>query len=159
VSAKKSKRGKQTYGEGDWFAVPLKSGGFAAGLIARASKRGRVLVAYFFGPRRKVAPTLPDLEKLSPSDAEFVLKFGDFSLHSGEWPILGHQSFWNRMDWPMPTFARVDDEGNCIRVQYSEEDPSQCIGEELCSIEESRHYSEDGLFGSHLLASRLDKCL
>jgi len=41
-----------SYSEGDWFAVPLRGGGFAAGVIARAMPRKEgVLLGYFFGPR------------------------------------------------------------------------------------------------------------
>ena len=39
---------KASYREGDWFAVPLRDGGYAAGLIARANPKG-VLLGYFFG--------------------------------------------------------------------------------------------------------------
>jgi hypothetical protein len=42
---------KLPYSEGSVFVVPLRKGGCARGVIARASRRGRVILGYFFGPR------------------------------------------------------------------------------------------------------------
>ena len=59
-----------TYREGDWFAVPLHGGGFAAVIIARAMPRKEgVLLGYSFGPRRAGVPALGELGALSTSDA------------------------------------------------------------------------------------------
>jgi Immunity protein 26 len=58
------------YSEGDWFAIPLRGGGFATGLIARMMPhREGVLLGYFFGPRRDKVPTLDELRDLSTPDA------------------------------------------------------------------------------------------
>jgi hypothetical protein len=43
------------YREGDWFAVPLRNGGFAVGLVARANPKA-ALLGYFFGPKTKGYP-------------------------------------------------------------------------------------------------------
>jgi len=34
----------QAYREGDWFAVPLRLGGYVVGLVARGPQRGTVLL-------------------------------------------------------------------------------------------------------------------
>jgi hypothetical protein len=52
---------KINYREGDWFAVPLRDGGYAVGLVARMDNRGGVL-GYFFGPRRDDVPSPSDVE-------------------------------------------------------------------------------------------------
>jgi len=61
-----------SYREGTWFAVPLKDGGYAAGVVARVGRRG-VLFGYFFGPRRPAAPSLSDLEGLTPNNAVLAI--------------------------------------------------------------------------------------
>ncbi len=43
------------YQEGDWFAVPLRSGGYGVGLVARAPGNGIVL-GCFFGTRYDTLP-------------------------------------------------------------------------------------------------------
>jgi hypothetical protein len=78
-----------TYREGDWFAVPLHGGGFAAVIIARAMPRKEgVLLGYFFGPRRADVPALGELSALSTSDAVLVERFGDLSI------LDGHGRWW-----------------------------------------------------------------
>jgi hypothetical protein len=73
-----------TYREGDWFAVPLRAGGFAAVIVARAMPgREGVLLGYFFGPRRDRVPTLDELSALSASDAVLVERFGDLGILDG----------------------------------------------------------------------------
>ncbi|WP_425308290.1 Imm26 family immunity protein [Ammonicoccus fulvus] len=69
--------------EGDWFAVPLRKGGYAVGLIARANRDG-VLLGYFFGPRREAVPSLSDVEELTPDDAIRVGKFGHLGLKQAQ---------------------------------------------------------------------------
>jgi hypothetical protein len=88
-----------------------------------------------------------------------VAIFGDYSLYHGEWPILGAAEHWNRNDWPMPLFSRIDEKGKAVKVTYSENDPSECISEVSCSIDEARSLAEDSLMGSHIVAHRLSRQL
>jgi hypothetical protein len=99
-----------SYGEGDWFAVPLREGGFAVGVIARAMphKEG-ILLGYFFGPRRDDVPTLDELKSLSASDAVLVDRFGHLGLVRGTWPLLGRIDGWDRGAWPTPAFGRFEE--------------------------------------------------
>jgi hypothetical protein len=73
---------KVQYREGDWFAVPLRGGGFGLGLIARANPGG-VLLGYFFGPLRSEVPKLEDVASLRPGDAVLVRKFGHLGIVGG----------------------------------------------------------------------------
>src|SRR5580658_8156552 len=75
--------------EGTLFAVPLRGGGFAVGVVARATNKGKVILCYFFGPRRDSIPALNDMVKLKPESAICVLRIGDLGLINGEWPIIG----------------------------------------------------------------------
>jgi hypothetical protein len=72
---------KLPYREGTWFAIPLETGGFGVGVVARATKRGKVILAYFFGPHRSEVPSLDEVERLSPEDAVAVAHVGDLGLH------------------------------------------------------------------------------
>jgi hypothetical protein len=46
--------------EGDGFAVPLRDGGYAIGVVARMDRKGSVL-GYFFGPRYDEPPKLAEV--------------------------------------------------------------------------------------------------
>ena len=121
---------KLNYSEGTWFAVPLLNGGFGVGVVARATSRGRVILAYFFGPRRRTVPTLPEVVELDPTAAVLVVRLGDLCLIRGDWPILGRSSQWQRDDWPIPLFLRSNElSRRAFIVSYDDKDPSRPISE------------------------------
>jgi len=118
------------YTEGTLFFVPLRNGGYARGVVARASPEGKVLLGYFFGPQLPTTE-ISDLGNLAPSKAILRLRFGDLGLINGEWPIEGRVPEWNRSEWPMPAFVRKDPLGKKkpIIVHYSDIDPSRVESE------------------------------
>ena len=99
----------QPYHEGSWFAVPLINGGFAAGLVARMSPQGKIMLAYLFGPKRPAMPTLAELQSLTAQDALKAIRTGDMALANGRWPVLGDAERFDRNDWPVPVFIRRSD--------------------------------------------------
>lgn len=118
------------YSEGTVFAVPLRNGGFARGIVARAAPEGAVLFGYFFGPK---LPSLneADVAGVEPDCAIAQLIFGDLGLINGEWQIIGHLSEWHRETWGMPDFVRRDPIGKrAWRVRRSDSDPSKVDFEE-----------------------------
>jgi hypothetical protein len=118
------------YREGTWFAVPLRYGGYGVGVVARTTDRGRVLLGYFFGPRREVVPALNEVCGLLPQEAVRVVRFGDLALVSEEWPIIGHATPWDRQCWPLPSFVRRDEiSGTAWKVEYSDDDPNKVVAE------------------------------
>jgi hypothetical protein len=122
---------KRTYREGTWFAIPLRKGGFGVGVVARATTKGKVILCYFFGPRRTCIPGLSEVERLRPQNAIRTLRVGDLSLMRGTWPIIGQSESWKRSDWPMPVFIRRDQVlQKAWRVYYADTDPSSVIREE-----------------------------
>lgn len=122
---------KLPYQEGTWFGVPLRQGGFAVGLVARASSKGKIILCYFFGPRRAVVPELEELAPLKPDDAIRVFRVGDLSLIRNEWPIVGVTLNWKRSEWPMPPFVRRNElSRKAWRVYYSDGDLSRTDREE-----------------------------
>jgi Immunity protein 26 len=139
-----------TYREGDWFAVPLRGGGFGAVIIARAmpSKEG-VLLGYFFGPRHDSAPTLDELGALSASDVALVERFGDLGILDGTWLLVGHTDRWDRGAWPTPAFGRLEElTGRAFKVIYDDADPNRLLGEERIDPSELASMPKDGLSGA-----------
>src|SRR5580765_7399095 len=125
---------KLPYSEGTVFSVPLSSGGYARGVVARASAVGG-LFGYFFGPLLRSDNTA-GFSDLNPEKAILRVRFGDLGLINGEWPICGQLGNWDRAQWPMPDFVRRDPLGHKkpIRVRYSNSDPNKIESE--CSIDD-----------------------
>lgn len=149
---------KVPYSEGTLFAVPLRQGGFAVGVVARASIKGKVILSYFFGPHRTSVPSLAEVEKLKPSEAVRVLQVGDLSLLNGTWPIIGRGASWERSEWPMPVFVRKDPlSRKAWRVHYSDKDPNRI------ELEEPEPYESalecDALFGAGAAEVELTRLL
>jgi hypothetical protein len=123
------------YREGDIFAVPLRTSGFALGVVARMPKERKVLLGYFFGYRFDQVPDAKDIPTLNPSDAIKVYRFGDLHLIDRKWPIISHIENWQRDNWPTPKFIRQDDlSKRAWLVSYSDENPSVVLEEEPCDF-------------------------
>lgn len=153
------KKRAQEYREGDWFLVPLPSGGFGVGMIARKA-RSAVLLGYFFGPR------LPDVEaevpigSLRPQDALLTTLFGDYRLFHGDWTIRGRVPKWDRAMWPMPVFGRIDsDDVTAWRCIYDDRNPSKLVRELRTSRDDAAGLPEDTMMGADNVAFRLDRAL
>jgi hypothetical protein len=93
--------------EGSVFLVPLRNGGYARGVVARASSAGKVLLGYFFGPRL-LSPNPVEVEDLDPTHAVLKVRSGDLGLMNGAWPIIGKIPHWDRTRWLVPLFVRKD---------------------------------------------------
>ncbi len=139
---------KVNYREGDWFAVPLRDGGFAVGVVARANPKG-ALLGYFFGPRRDEVPSLAEVAELKPDDAVLLRKFGHLGLTGGTWPIVGRVEGWDPVDWPMPTFVRYEElSGRSFHVFYDDNDPNKLLREEQIAPGTDEQGPKDGLMGA-----------
>jgi len=139
---------KLPYSEGTWFAVPLQDKSLGAGVVARSSPRGKIVLAYFFGPKRHALPCLADVVMLMPEDAVYVGRVGDLGLINGSWPIIGRPSKWDRSIWSVPQFIRRDDLGRkAWKVYYSDQDPNLVVREERVSYD-NKEFDEDAVLGS-----------
>src|SRR5690349_2862282 len=122
-------RRKLPYKEGDWFAVPLRSGGYGLGLVARMNGKG-IGLGYFFPPKHEEPPTKEDVTDVSADDAVLIRRIGDLGLLRGEWPIISSSEKWSRDDWPLPAFARIAvDRSRAWRLEYSEHDVNELLRE------------------------------
>ncbi|MES2742725.1 MAG: immunity 26/phosphotriesterase HocA family protein [Pseudomonadota bacterium] len=146
------------YREGSWFAVPLKSGGYATGVVARTAPAGRIILAYMFGPLLAQVPPLDQVEQLRPGDALRRLRTGDLGLVNGSWPVIGHAQSWSRTDWPMPSFIRRAEQLQLAwRATYSEADPGKLEREESVPYD-TGGLESDSLYGygaTELLMTKL----
>jgi hypothetical protein len=148
------------YQEGTWFALPFAKGGYGVGCVARHSPKGRIVLAYFFGPRRQVIPDLADLDMLDPDDAIAIMRIGDLGLIDGTWRIIGELACWDRGRWPVPTFTRTDTVLKPVawRVRYSDDDPGVLVSEERIPFEAGIP-SSSGLFGAEAAVIALSRIL
>jgi|SRR5579875_150608 len=138
-----------SYREGDWFAVPLREGGFAVGVIARTMpcKEG-ILIGYFFGPKRDTIPQAVDLAGLSSSQAAVVRRFGDLGIINRSWPLLGRTGDWDSSAWPTPAFGRLEElTGRAFKVVYNDTNPNKIICEQRIDPQDLASLPKDGLLG------------
>ncbi len=96
------------FSEGQFFMLPVERGQYAVGLIARAPRRGGVLLGYFFGPRRISDPSAEWLDARLPKQAVLVCRFKDVPLFRGDWRLLTPLAGFDRRQWPVPAFHRFE---------------------------------------------------
>lgn len=114
------------YGEGTWFGVPLRKGGYATGLVGRAAPRGKIILGFFFGPKRIRVPTLKEVSDLFPFAAIKCCRVGDLGLLNGDWPIIGNIGNLDHELWKVPLFSVNDNISNRKLLSiYSDSDPSK----------------------------------
>src|SRR5262245_62731168 len=127
---------KLPYGEGSVFLVALREGGFARGVVARTTRRGKVLLCYFFGPRLEIQ-ALATLDDLNPDRALTSIRVGDLRLITGQWKVIGTVPNWHRAEWPMPNFVRRDPiSGKAWLIRYSDVDPVHSVSEPLTNYDD-----------------------
>jgi hypothetical protein len=145
-------------GEGDCVAVPLRGGGFGVGVVARANRKG-VLLGYFFRPARDHVPGLEIVDRLRPTDAILIGRFGHLGIVGGTWPLIGHLTNWIREDWPVPLFVRTEElSGRSYLVHYDDADPNRVTKEEPVG-DPSAWAHEDGLMGAGFAEKLLTRLL
>jgi hypothetical protein len=150
---------KVPYQEGSIFTIPLRTGGYGIGVIARASKKNSGgLLGYFFGPKREDIPSFDDVSHLKPSEAIRIVVFGDLHLLDQKWQVIGSIAPWDRQDWPMPYFVRKDDiSKKAWRVRLSETNVHEVIEEQPVSYDSP--LERQGLYGAGAVELLLTKLL
>ncbi len=147
---------KINYKEGTIFLVPLRSGGFARGVVARFDGKGTVF-GYFFGPESNKHDgifTLP-----ARADACLVGRFGDLGLLRGIWPISGNLLEWKRENWPvLPLYRHDENAGKAWLSFYSDQNLS-FIREEPTAFSKNPHHPYDRLMGYGAVEIRLTEKL
>lgn len=147
---------KLPYCEGSVFLVPLRTGGYGRGVVARMAPKGRVLLGYFFAPRL-ISIDAATLEGLDPEQAVLRVRFGDLGLMNGQWQLYGSVPNWNRSLWPMPEFARRAHGTRTRVVRYSDDNPNQVAAEQ--PIDYDPGLPTDSLSGYGAVEIKLDRLL
>lgn len=128
------------------FLVPLRTGGFVPGVIARCGLEP-ILFGYFFHVRVSSAK-LPEVE-LDPEHAFRRLLFADLGLVRGTWPVVGRVVEWERARWPMPDFRRVAPGASVgMRVRVSEDEPNRELSATPATVEELASLPSAGVCGA-----------
>jgi hypothetical protein len=149
---------KIPYKEGDWFAVPIKSG-FVVGRIARAQPRKAVLVGYFFKPLHLSLPTKSDTHELKAQDAFYIARFSHLGFVLDNWPVIYRPDDWKREEWPMPPFGRLFDfvPGAGFVTTYDDKEILRTVSERAVSAEEAMRMPQDGGAGCVFLQNVLER--
>jgi hypothetical protein len=149
---------KPVYSEGSVFLVPLQSGGYARGVIARYAPRGNILFGYFFGPRIDKAEEA-NMQDILPQNAILRKRFGYLGLRGGSWIVLGKLPQWDRKDWPMPDFVMQDSLG--LRpprlIRYCDTDPAKL--DKNLPLVDTQGMLPDSLAGAGFIETVLTKAL
>jgi hypothetical protein len=93
------------YSEGQWFAVPLRKGGYALGIIVRGSYKTKGGLGYFFGPSYSEVPNDEATWRKIPEEAILITRFGDLGIIDGRWPLIRSSRPFSRGEWPIPKFG------------------------------------------------------
>jgi len=146
---------KIPYQEGDWFAVPVKSG-FVLARVARAYKG--VILGYFFKPVRPIVPTELDTTGLVASDAFYIARFSHLGLLKHGWPVIHRPETWKREEWPVPPFGRLNSLGRYtgLLIFYDDNKIIGTVSTQYTTAEEAMRYPEDGLAGYGFLQNVLE---
>jgi hypothetical protein len=120
---------KSNLAEGTVFGIPLRAGGYARGVIARADKEGTAF-GYFFGPKLATLAG-KDFADINPANAVLVGKFGDLGLIKGEWQSLGVLDKWCRAKWPLPAFVSETNDVKKVMVTFLDEDRLEAVRTEI----------------------------
>lgn len=154
----KKRKTKVSYTEGDVVAVPLKSGGFAQGLVARKGPDGDLLM-YFFGPRRETVPhsvETPLLRNLACA----AWRTCDDGIAEGKWPIIGTLDDFQYQEWPMPPYTRTCDiTGRKTIVYFRDDDPFEVASERDATDDEVATLDRAGLKFCSAVEGGLDRLL
>ncbi|OGP72777.1 MAG: hypothetical protein A2V86_08720 [Deltaproteobacteria bacterium RBG_16_49_23] len=142
-------RHKLPYKKGTWFLVPLRTKGYALGLVARMDGKGRIF-GYFFGPVISKASVTVIPHDLRPQDAVLLGRFGDLGLIKGEWTVLGEKVDWNEEEWKIPPFIRVDEHSGKAFLSVYNENTLNFVSEKACApaLVDKYPYDRDMGYGS-----------
>jgi hypothetical protein len=138
----------------------LPKGGWAAAILARSPRTGKVLFGYFFSKRYEQPPATETLSGFTPSDAILIRMFGDLGLLNGRWKVIGHSENWSRDRWPMPAFVHYDAvSGKPYKREYSDDGENRFAREMPCDDATAKSLPKDGLSGAESLETSLQMAL
>jgi hypothetical protein len=147
------------FDEGQWFAVPLPSGGYAFGLLARWSVKTKIGLGYFFGPRTSTTPASEQTLDKDPDDAVLTEMFNCLGLIDHSWPLIQSTRAWNRDHWPVPRFGHFDEYERKAWIREYDDIGRIHAREFRSTPEEIATLPRDGLAGAGAIEALLDRLL
>jgi hypothetical protein len=147
---------KLSYQEGTCFHIPLRTGGFATGIVARLNGKGTIY-AYFFGPA--IQNINSSVRELEPVNACLIGFCGDLGLIKGSWPIYASPLTWRREKWPLSPLYRHDVQGKKAWLSFYDDRTLSFLREESTLFNEDPPYPYDRLMGYGAVEIRLTKLL
>jgi len=132
--------------EGDVFTFPLRSGGYAIGLITRVSE-DKTPLGYFFNKKYETMPAGIEQDLIKKENSILIKRFGVQGFMDETWANLGQLENFKREDWKVPVFIRETNPFPARLVYYTDS------LEEIKVIDtpkgtNSQKYYGDGLPGS-----------
>lgn len=144
------------YVEGLCFFVPLRTGGFARGIVSRMNGKGQVF-GYFFGPKLMVAADR--FSGVSPRVAILGGFFGDLGLLNKKWPHANVLLNWCRNDWNIPPMYREDQTAGKAWLSYYDDTTMAFISEVSTATGNRDPRFYDRVMGYGAVEIRLTKLL
>jgi len=156
-------KGHIKYSEGQWFAVPLRDGGYALGIIVRGNYKTKGGLGYFFGPRYAKVPDAEKTFEKKPEEAVLIALFGDLGIISGRWPLVQSTRPFSVEDWPIPLFSapiRLIPEKAYIR-EYQQDDSGvlRIARQEVVDLKDVVNLPSDKSMGGGSVETRLSELL
>jgi len=160
---KKPRKKHIKYSEGQWFAVPLKDGGYALGIIVRGSYKTKGGLGYFFGPRYEGIPDEQETWHKKPSDALLIAWFGDLGIIWGRWPLIPTTRPFRREEWPVPKFQSIDslnpNKGWLVEYRQDADGWELPMRRIYCDVKDLAGLPKDGVYGSEAIEIVLTQLL
>lgn len=150
------------YNEGDAIAIPLSSGGYAIGIVARVSLPSKeIFLGYFFGRLFTEIPSIHEISAFRRKQATIVRRVGRSGIDLGRWTVIHRNSPWSGNDWPVPIFKHRDSfSGRYWARTISESDLSTLTSEREISEDQASDLPSHALAGwgtfEKLLVAALD---
>lgn len=139
------------YDEGQWFAVPLRNGGFGIGVIVRGSYATKGGLGYFFGPRYETVPGDEATWEKHAQQAVMITRFGDLGIINGRWPMIESSKPFIKENWPIPKFGIEVPypPGKGFLREYAQNQKGEfiCIKETPVDASDIAHYPRDAVMG------------
>jgi Immunity protein 26 len=154
------KKSKLRYKNGSIFTVPLRTKGYAIGLIVR-NYEGYIL-GYFLN---RVFENIPNLDSVKDlfitENISYISIHGSMGLRNKEWIIIGLMDNFNEECWPIPEFKKevMLLDKTWYGVTYDETFSITTSVERKITEIESKNMPEDGFAGHGFVEIKLTNLL
>jgi hypothetical protein len=151
------------YSEGQWFAVPLRRGGYALGIIVRGGYKTKGGLGYFFGPKYEDLPGDEATYEKHAEDALLIARFGDLGIVRGSWPLIQSTRPFSKEEWPIPKFGTEVPlpPGKGFIREYEQDSSGAliCVRQTPVDADKIQKFPKDAVMGGGAVEIKLTKLL